>query len=116
MDVRETSDLLGARQRTGKAYFEFFRAPSMSCGLYELPKGSRDLQSLHTEDEVYYVIRGRARIRVGSEEHAVRPGTIIFVPALAAHRFHDIQQDLAALVYFAPPEGSGASSRESDVK
>jgi len=109
MDVRETSDLLDARRRAGKPYLEFLRVPSMSCGLYELPKGGPDRQRPHSEDEVYYVIRGRAQIRVGSEDRTVRPGSVVFVPALMDHRFHDIEEDLALLVFFAPPEGTGAA-------
>ena len=110
MDVRETSNLLDARRRSGKPYLEFLRIPSMSCGLYELPKGDPDRQRPHSEDEVYYVIRGHAHIRVGTEDRAVRPGTIVFVPALMDHRFHDIEEDLALLVFFAPSEGTGAGA------
>src|SRR5689334_16949190 len=108
MDVHETDELLDERRRTRKAYHEFLRVPSMSCGVYELPQGGRDVQSPHSEDEVYYVVRGRAKIRVGAEEHRVRPGTIVFVPADREHRFHDIQEDLAVLVVFAPPEGTAS--------
>jgi len=110
MDARETPDLIEARRRSGKPYLEFLRVSSMSCGLYELPKGGPDRQRPHSEDEVYYVIRGHAHIRVGSEERAVRPGTIVFVPALMDHRFHDIEEDLALLVFFAPSEGTRAGA------
>src|SRR2546430_17090337 len=98
MDVRETSDLLDARRRSGKRDLEFLRVPSMSCGLYEHPKGGPDRQRPHSEDEVYYVIRGHAQIPVGSEDRAVRPGTIVFVPALMDHRVDAAEADLALLV------------------
>jgi mannose-6-phosphate isomerase-like protein (cupin superfamily) len=77
-----------------------------SCGVYLIPKGGKDPQSPHAEDEVYYIVRGRARISVGGEERSVKSGTIVFVPALVEHRFHDIREDLIALVLFAPAEGT----------
>jgi mannose-6-phosphate isomerase-like protein (cupin superfamily) len=106
MEAHEVTDLLEARRRRGDAYLEFLRVPSMSCGLYELPRGGQDKQTPHSEDEVYYVVRGRARISVRSEDREVRPGSVIFVPAHVEHRFHDILEGLAALVFFAPPEGT----------
>jgi len=43
---------------------------------------------------------------VRGEDREVRPGSVVFVPARAEHRFHDILENLAALVFFAPPEGT----------
>ena len=62
----------------------------------------------HTEDEVYYVIRGRARFQAGAEDCAVEGGAVLFVAAGVEHRFHDIEEDLETLVFFAPPEGAAA--------
>jgi hypothetical protein len=31
---------------------------------------------------------------------------VFFVPAREEHRFHDITEDLAVLVFFAPAEGT----------
>ena len=39
-------------------------------GLSVLPAGETDLQSRHTEDEVYYVVSGRAKIKVTDEAFA----------------------------------------------
>ncbi|MBW3651711.1 MAG: cupin domain-containing protein, partial [Actinobacteria bacterium] len=70
-----------------------------------------DPQQPHSEDEVYLVLRGRARATVGSETLPVSAGTFLYVAAGSPHRFHDIEEDLAVLVVFAPPEGT-ASDRE----
>jgi quercetin dioxygenase-like cupin family protein len=50
------------------------------------------------------VIRGRARMRAGSEDQVVNPGSVIFVAAEVDHRFYDIQEELTVLVFFAPAE------------
>jgi mannose-6-phosphate isomerase-like protein (cupin superfamily) len=95
-----------AEQRavSGKAYREFLRVPAMSAGLYVLPAGETDRQKPHREDEIYYVIRGRARFRAGSEDREVSGGSIIFVGADVGHRFYDIAEELEILVFFAPAE------------
>jgi mannose-6-phosphate isomerase-like protein (cupin superfamily) len=92
------------RAENNKLYLEFLRVPAMSAGIYVLPKGGTDPQKPHHEDEMYYVIRGSARVQIGSDHAAVRPGSVIFVDAEIEHRFYDIQDELEVLVFFAPAE------------
>jgi mannose-6-phosphate isomerase-like protein (cupin superfamily) len=92
------------REQSGKRYLEFLRVPALSAGVYVLPAGGTDPQSPHKEDELYYVVRGRARMRAGSEDQAVSAGSVIFVAAEVEHRFHDITEELVVLVFFAPAE------------
>jgi quercetin dioxygenase-like cupin family protein len=92
------------RAQSGKPYREFLRVPAMSAGLYVLPAGGTDHQKPHREDEIYYVIRGRARFKAGIEDREVSAGSVIFVAAEVGHRFYDIEEELAALVFFAPAE------------
>src|SRR5271166_3084138 len=99
-------DLALETQRTnaGKRYLEFLRVPAMSAGVYVLPAGGTDPQAPHREDEMYYVVRGRARMQVGSEDQAVSAGSVIFVAGGVKHRFFDITEELVVLVFFAPAE------------
>ena len=92
------------RSGSGKSYREFLRVPTMSAGLYVLPAGGTDRQKPHREDEIYYVVRGRARFVAGSEDREISAGSVIFVAAQVGHRFYDITEDLAVLVVFAPAE------------
>jgi mannose-6-phosphate isomerase-like protein (cupin superfamily) len=78
----------------------------LSVGVYVLPAGGADDQQPHMEDEVYYAVRGKARFRVGSEDHPVEPGTLLFVPATQPHHFHDILEELVLVVFWAPAEHS----------
>lgn len=103
-ELFQFDELEKQRRQSGKSYLEFLRIPAMSAGLYTLPAGSVDPQKPHKEDEMYYVVRGRARMRVGSEELAVSAGSVIFVAAEAEHRFHGITEELVVLVFFAPAE------------
>ncbi len=108
MDAYELDGLANERRQSGERYLEFIRASTLSTGIYELRAGGADPQRPHTEDEVYYVVRGRASIHVASEDRPVQPGTVVFVAAGAEHRFHSIEEDLTVLVVFAPPRGSQA--------
>ena len=49
------------------------------------------------------VIRGRARMKIGSEDAEVQAGSVIFVERNRT-RFYNIQEDLEVLVFFAPAE------------
>ena len=106
----ELDDLEAERGASGRRYLEFVSVPALSLGLYVLPAGGVDAQEPHGEDEAYFVLRGRARISVGNEVRAVRPGSVVFVGATVPHRFHDIEEELALLVAFGPAEGSVAAS------
>ena len=106
MNAFELSQLIEEREQSGRAYLEFLRVPSLSTGLYALPAGGVDPQQPHTEDEVYYVVSGRATIHVGEEDRPVEPGSVVFVEAHVEHRFHTITEDLKLLVFFAPAEYS----------
>ena len=89
---------------------EFMRVETLSAGLYRLKAGERDAQKPHTEDEIYFVTRGRAKFEVGTNVQDVAAGAIIYVEAHREHRFIDIVEDLEVLVIFAPPEGSTRSA------
>jgi mannose-6-phosphate isomerase-like protein (cupin superfamily) len=106
MDAHTLEELLQRRTTTGRPYLEFARSDSLSAGLYVLRAGEVDLQQPHREDEIYVVLRGRARFTAGDEVRDVIPGDVIFVGAQVPHRFHDIVADLEVIVVFAPPEAA----------
>jgi quercetin dioxygenase-like cupin family protein len=100
----QVSEIDEQRTATGKSYREFLRVPSMSAGLYVLQPGTTDPQKPHHEDEMYYVVRGRARFKAGTEDREVSAGSVIFVAAEVEHRFYEVTEELAVLVFFAPAE------------
>ncbi|MFC0394362.1 cupin domain-containing protein [Paenibacillus mendelii] len=53
------------------------------------------------EDEIYHVVQGEGRFCIENEDFEVQQGSIIYVPAHAAHKFHSITQDLTILVVFS---------------
>ena len=106
MQAFELAQLVSRRESSNKPYLEFLKVPDLSLGLYVLPAGGADPQLPHTEDEVYYVVSGRAKINVADEERAVQAGSIVYVAKSVEHRFHSIEEELRVLVFFAPAEYS----------
>lgn len=103
-DSVQTYDLEDLRKRVRgpePRFFEFLRGARLSGALYRLPAGANDLQGPHLEDEVYLVLEGRARLRLGAEELEVRPGLVLFIPADSRHSFVDIREDLTLLAVFS---------------
>lgn len=89
-------------QGSEPAFFEFLRSQQLSCAMYRLPAGAKDMQAPHLEDEVYVVVEGRARMLVDGEEQLVGPGSVLFVGATTEHSFFDITEDLTLLAIFGP--------------
>jgi mannose-6-phosphate isomerase-like protein (cupin superfamily) len=109
MQAFELADLETLRDSSGKLSLEFLNVPDLSMGLYVLPAGGTDPQSPHTEDEVYYVVSGRAKIQVAEEDRDVQAGSIVYVAKNVEHRFHLIEEELTLIVFFAPAEYSNKS-------
>ena len=108
------ADIAGGLEESGHAWNAFLTRPDLDCGVYRLPAGATDSQSPHRFDEVYYVASGRARLTAGDDVFDVESGSIVYVEKEVPHRFHDIEEDLTVLVFFAKdgPEPSKASADE----
>ena len=106
MDVFDLAQIVGGHSENGERYHEFFKAKRLSVGLYVLKAGETDLQSPHTEDEIYYIVSGAGTIEIDGEDREVSAGAVIYVEEHVPHRFHTITEDLSIIVVFAPPRYS----------
>lgn len=98
-------DLVAPLDHAEHDFAEFFSAPSgrLSLTIARWPAGALDDQQPHAEDEVYYVVRGRARLDGGGRSMQVQPGSIVYVAAGVEHRFVEITEDLEVVVFWSPP-------------
>ena len=108
----DLGQLAAEHRRVAGRYLEVLRASALSVGLYRLAAGSDDDQRPHGEEEVYLVLEGRGRFRMGDEDYEVTPGHLLTVPARVEHRFHSIVEDLTLLVFFAPAEGTAETEEQ----
>ena len=63
VNVFDFSKLLA---QSTERYLEFVRVSAFSVGIYVLDGGAMDHQKPHSEDEVYYVASGRAKMMINS--------------------------------------------------
>ena len=94
------------RRDAARTYLEFLRVPSLSTGLYVLARGAMDTQRPHDEDEVYFILAGRAQLDVDGDVRPVQTGSVVYVEKHVPHRFVEITEELRILVFFAPSESA----------
>src|SRR5690606_39975544 len=93
MKALRLDELEAERAANDGAYLQFLRERNMSVGLYALDAGAQDPQQPHQQDEVYFVVSGRATITVGTETTEVARGSVVYVPAGVPHKFHHIRSE-----------------------
>lgn len=99
--VYQFEELESKRKETKKSHLPFLNVSSMHCGIYTLAAGAKDGQQPHSQDEIYYVEEGTAKINILGKDYELKEGSIVFVPAKAPHHFHSIEADLKTLVFFS---------------
>lgn len=93
-------DMVSELDESGRPWKSVMNGENVLTGIYKLKAGVEDKQSPHATDEVYYVVSGKGKFRVGEEEIEVQTGSILFVKAKAVHQFFDISEDLVMVVFF----------------
>ena len=106
--VFDLAELLETCEKRDSPYLEFLRVPALSSGIFRLVVGADDNQAAHDEDEVYFVIKGRAQLVMEGRKTDLEPGSILYIPADVDHRFVNIEEDLSLLVFFGSGGPSGA--------
>jgi mannose-6-phosphate isomerase-like protein (cupin superfamily) len=79
----------------------FLNTKSLEAGIIRLREGQIDTQSMHSMDEIYYVIEGKGLIAISGKNHQINRGSLIFVPAHTEHRFHGNKGEIIVLYIFA---------------
>ena len=101
VQVFQMETLLEKHRAGESSYTSFLRVPALHAGIYTLRARAVDSQAPHGEDEIYYVLKGRAKLRSKTPDRDVRPGSVIYVKAGEEHRFTEITEDLELLVLFS---------------
>jgi mannose-6-phosphate isomerase-like protein (cupin superfamily) len=97
-------DVLNEQERGGDPYLEFLHRRSLEVGVYVLaPEAVDKGEKIHpTEDEVYFVVSGKAILHADGQDYDVASGDVVFVAANTEHWYHSISEQLKLLVFFAP--------------
>ena len=65
-----------------------------------------DLQTPHTQDELYFVYAGTGEIVINGQRFDAAAGDAFFVAAQVEHRFENFSEDFVTwVVFYGPPGG-----------
>lgn len=70
-----------------------------------ITNADEDLQTMHTQDELYFVQSGRAELVMKEQRFRAATGDAFFVPAGIKHRFENFSSDFVTWVVFYGPQG-----------
>ena len=63
------------------------------------PRGN-DYQTMHEEDEFYFIVSGSGELIIGSEKFTCKVGDSFFVSAKTSHHFENFTEDFAVWAVF----------------
>src|SRR5258706_7080050 len=79
-------------------------AKHIGCSLIVVPPGKRayPMHCHHVNEEMFYIVEGRGKVRIGHEEFPIKKGDVIATPAGGRDTAHQIINDSnAELRYLA---------------
>ena len=71
---------------------------------FEIPPGSASSLDKHAHDHGIYVLKGRARVLIGSELTEVTPGDVIYISPGEHHQFTNPGPEPFGMLCVAPPK------------
>ena len=93
-----------ARYPQGAPFATVMTGGTMSVEVFA-PRGV-DLQTPHTQDELYFVQRGTGEIVINGQRFDAAAGDAFFVAAHVEHRFENFSADFVTwVVFYGPPGG-----------
>ena len=74
---------------------------SLTVGVAEVEPGLPQLfrTHRHAQPEIYYVLSGHGVVTLEGEEHALRPGSAVFIPGGAEHGVRNTGTEILRLLY-----------------
>jgi mannose-6-phosphate isomerase-like protein (cupin superfamily) len=90
----------------------------------DIPPGASQMLHRHEPEQVYVIVEGTGRMRVGEEEEDVVAGDLIYIPPNVVHAIENRSEDVLsylsaatpafdiAAYYDQPPHAEGRSQQE----
>ena len=65
--------------------------PNFAMRKFSMQEGGGMPMHTNTVEHEQYVLTGRARIRIGDQDHEVGPDDVVYIPAGVPHSYHVLQ-------------------------
>jgi mannose-6-phosphate isomerase-like protein (cupin superfamily) len=91
-------------------------ASTLGARLWRITPGQASTKHRHrTQGELYYMLEGTGRLRIGEELVTLRPGDCVYVdPSVVRQPFNDTEADQLWLVVGAPAEAASTLGMTED--
>ncbi len=100
-DLKEYEKKLRTSKKTHEVFHTFIRSNKLSIGIQILKKGEDYGEPAHKNGEVYHILKGRAKLKIGRKVYDVKPGMAMNIPPRVIHNFYDVKKELVFLFIFA---------------
>jgi len=80
--------------------------PTININQGTLRGGGKTAGGVHTENEIYYVVQGEARLHLGDDSYHLRPGSLVFIPTGTFHALENLSpsEDFVLLTFWENAE------------
>ena len=93
-EIEPVSDTCGS-------VYELYNSKSMSLAKAVMEKDSEPHRHMEME-EVYFILRGRAKMRTGNTAFEIAEGDVVFIPKGRCHQIFDIREKIELVVASSP--------------
>ncbi|MFB6112808.1 MAG: cupin domain-containing protein [Halodesulfurarchaeum sp.] len=108
-----TTELLDRLEREDRVHLDVLDEESMTVEIGRYTEGNSEPKNPHTGDEIYYIVSGSGKARVGDDTYDVSTGDVVFVEEGLEHDFFDITEDITTLIVLAgSSDPAGYAMRE----
>ncbi|AFZ74080.1 cupin domain-containing protein [Natronobacterium gregoryi] len=94
------TDLCEELEATDGTHREVLETHSMTVDVGRYPSSTAASKNPHNEDELYYVLSGAGKLRVGDETYDVEGGDLVYVEPEMEHDFFAIEEAITVLIVF----------------
>jgi quercetin dioxygenase-like cupin family protein len=89
----ETQPVAGARDATIQVLISSGEGPNFALRRFVIKPGGGMPEHTNAVEHEQYVLKGKARIGIGSELHEVKTGDVIFIPQEVPHFYQNTGED-----------------------
>lgn len=115
MTLASITDIVDDLDADELQHKEALEAGPLTVEVGKYPTDSAAPKNPHNEEELYYVLSGAGKLRVGDDTHDVSAGDLVSVEPNLEHDFFDISEEITVLIVFGPASNPASYGiREDD--
>lgn len=84
----------------------------MTMAHFRVKKGGQVPEHHHPNEQITYIVQGAVRISFANEEHTLRTGDMLIIPANVPHKVEALE-DTSAVDVFSPPREDWAKGKDA---